>query len=82
MIYDARDSMLVGELKICTEHRLALQRGVSDDGVNMQEQTRKAAGEIRQETFRHRSDLTLHMVRKVLIVMFLVNIEELVLCSG
>lgn len=48
-----------------------MEMRVRNDAMNVHEQPGKAFREVTQETFGHRSQGAFHVVREVLIVMFL-----------
>ena len=62
---------LIAKLVVCAEHRLCAQDRIADDSVNMEEQLRESAGEVRQETLGHRSKQALHIIWKILVMVFL-----------
>ena len=62
---------LVLELVVRAEHRLAAKDRVADDLVDVEEQFRESTREVRKEAVGHRPQQALHVVRQVLIMMFL-----------
>ena len=61
----------VRQVKVSAEHRLVVQTGLFDNSVNMQKELGISFSEIRKKAFGHRPKMALHVVREVLIVMFL-----------
>jgi hypothetical protein len=64
----SRESL--GKLEIRSKHRLGSQ-GFPDDIVDVEEQPREPFCEVRQETFRHRTQMPLQIFRHILVVVFL-----------
>jgi hypothetical protein len=61
----------VRKVKVRAEHWLAVQISLVDNSVNMQEELRISFREVCEKAFGHWSKMPLHVVGKVLIVVFL-----------
>jgi hypothetical protein len=53
------------------EHRLCMQCRLGDNAMDMQEEVGISSGEVSQESLRHGSQMSLDIIRQVLIVIFL-----------
>ena len=59
------------EREVCAEHGLVCHVRRSDAPVDVQKKRWEAAREVRQEALRHWAKMPFHVVREVLVVVFL-----------
>lgn len=62
---------LLWELKVRPEHRLRSKTRLLDDSMNVQEKFRISAREVCKIAFGHCTQMSFHIIREVLIMMFL-----------